>query len=57
VTKNAYFLEKNCKKRRSVGGSASEPPSVFLRWLGALPTDLCVATTACCCSTSSVYST
>jgi len=42
MPKTRYFLEKSCKNRRSVGGSAPKPP-----WppaAGAPPQ------TPCCCS-------
>jgi len=37
MPKNTYFLEKNCKKRLSVGGFAPEPPFASSERLGALP--------------------
>jgi len=45
MLKNAYFLEKTVKNRLSVGGSALRTP-ICLRWLGALPSDLRVVTSA-----------
>jgi len=54
VPKNAYFLEKIVK---SAAASGARPrTSICLRRLRALPPDSRVATTACCCSTLSVYS-
>jgi len=37
MLKNAYFLEKNCKNRLSVGSSAPEPPFMLPSAGGSAP--------------------